>query len=211
MCRYTLEFIAMPRAITIEIVAPLVAVGLALLSAGNAQAQDGGGRMDDWRGVYGGIHAGGGVGDANSANTSGLLAGAQAGINFQSDQVVLGVEGDVTGSSVDHKSFATKYRQKWIASARARGGIAMDRVLVYGTAGVAYSGNEFKDASGKSDSSQAGLVVGAGAEVKVSQRVSLRGEYLHYNFGSATHSSVIGPVSISPTTNVLRGGLNLRF
>lgn len=201
----------MPRAITIEIVAPIAAIGLAMLASGVAHAQDGTGRADDWRGLYGGLHVGGGVGDANSANTSGVLAGAQAGYNFQVDQIVFGGEADITASSVDHKSFLTKYRQKWTASLRGRAGVAVDRVLFYGTLGVGFSGNEYKDAVAKSDSTQAGLVVGAGAEVKMTQNVSLRGEYLHYNFSSATHPSVIGPVSISPTTNVLRGGVNLRF
>lgn len=202
------------RVAAIDIVAPVAALGLAVLAAGSAQAQQGYGApqaANDWRGFYAGAHLGGGVGDANSANTSGLIGGAQAGVNFQSDQFVFGGEADASMSSIDHKSFLTKYRQKWLASLRGRAGVALERTLIYGTLGVGFSGNEYKDAAGKSSSSQPGLVAGAGAEFKMAPNLSLRGEFLHYNFSNARHPSVVGPVEISPTANVLRGGVNVRF
>lgn len=197
-----------------EIAVPILAVGLALLAGSGARAQDpyaAGGTTQDWNGFYAGLHAGGGFGDAGPVNTSGFVGGAQAGYNAQFDRVVVGAEVDASASSVGHNSFVTKYRQNWTTSLRARAGVTVNQALIYGTAGVAYSSNEFKDAAGKSTSRQGGFVAGAGAELKVSERVLVRGEALHYNFGDGTHPSIAGPIAISPTTNVLRGGVNLRF
>lgn len=197
-----------------EIVAPIAAVGLALLAGNAARAQDQYAvptATQDWSGFYAGLHAGGGAGDAGPANTSGFVGGAQAGYNAQFDRIVVGAEADASASSVGHKSFVTKYRQNWTTSLRARAGVTVNQALIYGTAGVAGSSNEFKDAAGKSTTWQGGFVAGAGAELKLSERVSVRGEALHYNFGEGTHNSIVGPVAISPTTNVLRGGVNLRF
>jgi outer membrane immunogenic protein len=189
--------------------------GLALgLMAQSAAAQDGWSAArpaDDWRGIYAGIHAGGGIGRANGANTSGLVGGVQAGVNGQVDRYVFGAEADATLSGVDHSGFAQKFRQKWLASLRARGGVAIDRALVYGTAGLAAAAHEFKGAGPKTDHTQTGYVLGAGAEYRMTEKVSLRGEALHYGFGRAHYPTTLGSVPISPSTNVLRGGVNMRF
>ncbi len=165
----------------------------------------------DWRGIYAGVHAGGGLGRANGANMSGLVGGVQAGVNGQVNQYVFGAEADGTLSSVDHSGFTQKFRQKWLASLRARGGVAIDRALVYGTVGLAAGAHEFKGAGPKTDQTQTGYVIGAGAEYRMTQSVSLRGEMLHYGFGRAHYPTALGPVPVSPSTNVLRGGVNMKF
>jgi hypothetical protein len=45
----------------------------------------------------------------------------------------------------------------------------------------------------------------------MTDKVSLRGEVLHYGFGRAHYPTALGSVPISPSTNVLRGGVNMRF
>jgi opacity protein-like surface antigen len=87
----------------------------------------------------------------------------------------------------------------------------MDRALIYGTAGIAGAGTQLDDAIVKSTRTHTGVVVGAGAEMKLSHQVSVRGEFLHYNFSDSRYNSSIGPVEISPTANVLRGGASLKF
>jgi outer membrane immunogenic protein len=164
-----------------------------------------------WQGLYAGLHAGAGLGKAGPANMSGFVGGAQAGYNAQFDKVVVGGEADLTVSSVDNKSFTGKFRQRYLASARGRLGYAMDNVLLYGTGGVAIGAHQYKDAVGSSDQTQVGLVLGAGAEFKVANAVSLRGEFLHYSFGSETYRTAYGPGNIQPSSNVLRAGVNVGF
>ncbi len=199
----------------------LAAAGLAAvcLAAAPAQAQSQGAQYyggqsygaGDWRGFYAGAHLGLGIGDAGGANTSGAVGGAQAGYNWQSDQFVFGGEIDASLSGVEHSGFGARYRQNWTATGRARAGVAVNQALVYGTAGLALAGTEYRDNLAKTDKTATGFAIGAGAEFKLTPQVSARGELLHYNFERNDYRTATGAVSLSPTTNVLRGGLNVRF
>jgi outer membrane immunogenic protein len=86
-----------------------------------------------------------------------------------------------------------------------------DRVLVYGTLGGAMTTTEWKNPAGKTSKDNTGFVYGAGAEMKVTPNVSLRGELLHYDFSNATYRSTLGPVQVKPSTNVVRAGVGYHF
>ncbi|MDJ1159280.1 outer membrane beta-barrel protein [Chelatococcus sp. SYSU_G07232] len=198
-----------------------LALGLSLATdaawASDPYAYNGGtsssgyGAGSDWRGAYVGAHAGGGIGRGGPLNTSGFVGGVQAGFNAQADRVVIGVEGDVSLSSVDNKGYSEKYRQRWLGSLRGRAGYTFDRLLVYGTAGIAGSGQQYKDSVTKSDKTHVGWVIGAGAELQLSRSISMRGEFLRYELGSERYYTTARSGSIDTSTNVLRGGVNLRF
>lgn len=196
-----------------QLITPFMALAMlfGMAAVAKAQSSNMSKGASDWSGLYAGVHAGGGIGKAAGSNTSGVVGGAHAGYNFQVDQVVFGAEADATASGVDHRGLAIKYRQKWTSSFRGRAGVAVDRALFYGTAGIAGTSTQLDDAVVKSSRTHTGVVVGAGAEYKLSHQVALRGEYLHYNFGETRYNSAIGPTQISPTTNVLRGGASLKF
>jgi outer membrane immunogenic protein len=91
--------------------------------------------------------AGAFVANVPSYNDSGFVGGAHAGYNYQINQIVLGIEGDIEGSSFSGtgSSFATapstfSYLSTRIplqGSLRGRIGYAWDRVLVYATGGLA--------------------------------------------------------------------------
>ena len=110
----------------------------------------------DWSGFYAGVNGGGGAGqtcwnlvsagiDAGCHNVSGGLAGGQIGYNWQSSNLVIGVElsGDwanLTGSNVPvlvsqgtHHSHVSG-----IFMATARAGYAFDRALLYVRGGAAW-------------------------------------------------------------------------
>src|SRR5215475_3072953 len=54
-----------------------------------------------WTGVYAGVHAGGGWADLGVGNTgSGFIGGGQVGYNYQINQWVFGLEGDIAGSGI---------------------------------------------------------------------------------------------------------------
>jgi outer membrane immunogenic protein len=188
----------------------LAAAGAVLtLSAGGAQAQ-----AQNWTGLYGGVHGGVGAGSVQGGSANGGLIGGQVGFNAQADRVVLGVEGDVTSSSFEHKGFnggGQTFKQKWVGTARGRAGYAFDQVMVYGTGGLATASSQFTDLSGKTTKQAVGWAVGAGAEAQVTQRVSLRGELMHYSLGSGSFSTPVATYKLDQRTNVLRAGVNYRF
>ena len=168
-------------------------------------------RAGNWQGVYVGGHLGGAFGKASSASTSGLVAGAQIGVNGQFDKVIVGVEADVSATSNGNTGFGTKFRQGTNGSMRARVGYSLDRVMLYGTGGVAVSNYEYKNPVGSASRTRPGTVIGAGAELMLTENVSVRGELLHYNFSKSSFGSAGGPTNVSPTNNVVRGGMNYRF
>jgi outer membrane immunogenic protein len=168
----------------------------------------------NWTGLYAGVHGGVGAGNIRGGSANGGLIGGQVGFNAQADRVVLGVEGDITSSGFEHRGWnggGQTFRQKWVGSVRGRAGVAFDQVLVYGTLGVAGANSQVKDFAGSADKQTLGFAVGAGAEAKITDRVSVRGEYLHYGLGSGTYSTPTATYRVDSRTNVLRAGVNYRF
>lgn len=181
---------------------------IAGLTAAQAQQSH---RSGNWQGVYIGGHAGGAIGSASGANTSGFVGGVQIGVNGQFDKVVLGVEADVGATSNGNTGFGTKFRQGTNGSMRGRVGYSFDRVMVYGTGGVAVSNYEYKSTSASASRMRTGTVIGAGAELMLTDNVSVRGEILRYNYAKSSFGGIGGPTNVTPTNNVLRGGMNYRF
>jgi outer membrane immunogenic protein len=182
--------------------------GLAL-SAGAASAQTS--RPGNWQGVYIGGHLGGAIGSASGTNTSGLTAGAHLGVNGQFDRLIVGVEADVSATSNGNNGFGAKFRQGTNGSMRGRLGYSFDRVMVYGTGGVAVTNYEYRNRIGQISRMRAGTVLGAGAELTLTDNVAVRGEVLHYSYSNISLDGIGGPANFSPTNNVFRGGLNYKF
>jgi outer membrane immunogenic protein len=184
----------------------------AILMAGStisAQAQ-----VQNWTGLYGGVHGGLGAGNVNNGSANGGLIGGQVGFNAQADRIVIGVEGDITSSAYEHRGLnagGQTFKQKWIGTARGRVGYAHDTVMFYGTAGVAGASNELKDTSAKVSKNTVGWVAGAGAEAKITDRISVRGELLHYAMGISNYTTPLATYKADTRTNVLRAGVNYRF
>jgi outer membrane immunogenic protein len=193
---------SMPRAMALALAGSLIA-------AGGVAAQTA--PPSNFQGAYVGAHLGGGWGKAGAASTSGVVGGGHIGANAQFGNVVAGAEADVSASSLGHRGFTDKFNQGTTGSLRGRLGYAFDRVLVYGTAGGAMTSTEWKNLAGKTSKSQTGFVYGAGAEVKMTPNVSLRGELLHYDFSREVYTSTLGPVQVKPSTNVLRAGVGYQF
>jgi outer membrane immunogenic protein len=134
-----------------------------------------------WRGLYGGLH----VGHEDADGDNGFVGGVQLGYNWKSQQIVYGVEGDI--------SLSGNHSIDWLASLRGRLGYLIEpRLLVYGTAGLGLVNG------GETD---AGFVYGLGVEGKISPTMSARIEYLSFNTDNA-HSDTVG---------VIRAGLNIKL
>ncbi|MBU3729982.1 MAG: porin family protein [Beijerinckiaceae bacterium] len=165
-----------------------------------------------FQGLYAGGSLGLGFGEAGPNNSQGFLAGAQVGFNFTADRLVLGVEADVMLTGINAKSYTYTFTQKWLGSGRLRLGYVMNSLMIYGTGGIAGSTMSFSNFGGLSESnSLAGWVAGAGAEMFVTQNISVRGEYLYYSLGQAKFVSLSGPVFATTATNLIRVGANYKF
>jgi outer membrane immunogenic protein len=120
----------------------------------------------DWTGCYLGLEGGGAEGHSqhvaatppspadaglpltNNFDMTGGLMGGTAGCNYQAGPIVFGGENDFSwinlrGSENEIPPFnpnaTASTSEKWLDTMRGRVGLARDRFLVYGTAGVAFS------------------------------------------------------------------------
>lgn len=177
----------------------------------------------NWTGFYAGANLGGDwlnskvdVGGAKSTFTPGsAFGGIQAGYNFQTGPWVLGVEGDV-GYGRSSKTGVVgadtvKVEKTWAGTARVRAGYAFDRLMIFGTGGLAWANFKLQDDNGavvsNRSTTRAGWTLGAGAEYAVTQNISVKGEYLYANYGRAT----VGDARPSLADNLVRVGVNYKF
>ena len=151
---------------------------------------------------------------AQSPSANGFAGGGQAGYNFQSRRILFGVEADFGGMNISESATGTAtypccaptaftitqtVKTSWLFTLRPRVGVAVRRLLVYGTGGMAMTDANYQalftdtfataHENGGKDSTLVGWTAGAGAEVKVSRRLSVKGEYLYADFGSETNTS----------------------
>jgi outer membrane immunogenic protein len=197
----------------------------------------------NWTGYYIGVNGGYGFASGNttatvaggpfnglsatgSGNISGGVAGGQMGFNYQINQLVVGMEGDFDWSGQSKTDsigvLSETVKLPWIATIRGRAGIAIDRALLYGTGGVAFTeASDNVTAAGvgtlfSASSVNAGWTIGAGAEFALAQNWTARVEYLYVG----TNVKLSGPFSliagnINETANVsdsiVRAGVNFKY
>lgn len=168
----------------------------------------------------------GGATATGSGDANGAVAGGQMGFNYQVNALVVGVEGDFDWSGLSSNSSAGGVSQTakipWIATIRARAGVAADRLFVYGTGGVAFielSDNVTATGFGtlySASSTNVGWTAGVGAEFALSQNLTVRAEYL---FVQADYT-LSGPIALAGgnlafkgtvSDNIVRAGINLKY
>ncbi|TPL35997.1 outer membrane protein [Mesorhizobium sp. B2-4-6] len=181
----------------------------------------------DWTGAYIGVNAGGGFGTFKLSpsgggpgsidlSASGFLGGVQAGYNWQSGQMVYGVEADFQGSdvkgelSVGGPSIETKV--DWFGTLRARIGFTpVDRFMVYGTGGLAYGHEKISAPGVDLSKTKVGWTVGAGAEYAINTNWTLKSEYLYTDLGKATFTTGGSGIDVKVPFHTVRVGLNYKF
>lgn len=181
-----------------------------------------------WNGLYAGVHAGYGWGRARNVDASGpdsyrdidgWLGGVQIGANTRMNGIVLGVEGDIAVSGIGFSNagqgFSLDGNVDWLSTIRGRVGFTpTERVLVYGTAGVAFAGFDLDLNGGGQlfggNGFHTGWAVGAGVETMVTDSVSLKAEYVYSDFGSDSYS-LPDPVNIALRVHTVRIGANFHF
>lgn len=166
---------------------------------------------NSWMGPYIGGNLGYGWGTVtNSAtNPSGVLGGVQAGYNYQSGQLVVGIEGDLQLNSSDDTFANYKFSNPWFGTVRGRLGYAFNNILLYGTGGLAFGSTKFSSGGFSETQTSAGWTLGAGAEFALTQNWSAKVEYLYVDLGEKNFVMTAFPHGYQFST--IRVGVNYRF
>jgi outer membrane immunogenic protein len=180
-----------------------------------------------------------------SFKNTGFLGGGQIGANFQASQFVFGVEGDIDYMSNKSTIVNTGtipigplagtvnssqhiYTMPIFSTVRGRIGFAADRVLFYGTGGLAMgeyevqrtqvsgqAGNAISSTAAENYSDlRLGWTAGAGVEVALADNWTARLEYLYTDLEKLTYTfAVSGRTQAVPmqAINVVRAGVNFKF
>lgn len=196
----------------------------------------------NWSGVFLGAQIGYGWGKTNvdayngaaysfansgSYNSNGVTGGVHLGYNWQVNNIVLGLVTDIEASGIRGSATtgALDYytRLNWQGSLRARLGVAIDRVHVYATGGLAYGGIDYRafnatSALGlSSNSTRVGWTVGAGVEYAFTPNWVASLEYRYTDFGSRNVNYAGSPVTVitdaryKTTTHTVRLGVSYLF
>jgi outer membrane immunogenic protein len=202
-----------------------------------------------WAGFYIGVNAGGAwahsditdinpyaalalPGTVTSINTSGFLAGGQAGYNWQASNFLFGLEADggfmdiggnklltgtVSGTRVGLRSGA-------YGDFTGRLGVTFNRALFYVKGGYAIieDASSFSTVTGSFSritrhSTDSGYTIGAGMEYKFTPNWSAKVEYLHFDFGNTLNYTVFNAAGFPSQFNqnlridTVKAGVNYAF
>ena len=171
--------------------------------------------LNTWSGPYAGVTLGFGFSgrvknnDANNTiNTEGFMGGGFAGYNFQMDNFVAGVEGDVGYGGLKGDNTDTEVKGGVNGSLRARLGYAISPdVLPYVTAGGAAQSVKLTTATESEKKTMVGWTAGVGTDVKLTDQVFGRVEYRYTDYGSKTFNSG----DIRARDHRVQSGIGMKF
>jgi len=189
-------------------------------------------------------------GSTGNFNINGGVVGGTVGANAQFGAGVFGVEGDIDYSTIKGSispgapNFCSTFitapavfgatcntQNNWLATVRARGGVAADRVLFFLTGGLA-AGNVQAGLSGGTigsttyqSNTEFGWTAGAGVEVAFTPNWTAKVEYLYVDLSKMTCNTgascgfdnaaapFVTPAndSVKFTTSLVRLGVNYKF
>ena len=166
---------------------------------------------------------------SGDVTAGGFVGGVTAGYNYQMDGLVVGIEGDLNGSTVDGRvslDITDEYYSgdtfhvdagthlDWYGTLRLRAGALLtDRALAYVTAGLAagqttsslyasYGGYDLIDLSKTLD--RTGWTAGFGLEYALTDNLTFKTEYLYTDLGTESlfDDSIYGPIGATVDSTV---------
>lgn len=183
-----------------------------------------------WQGFYIGVNGGYGFGAFQNGSEdvlgkpNGWLVGATAGYNYTfGPNFLVGLEGDFdfSGAKSGGSPFAGFYGNSSldeILTVRARGGVTIDRALLFLTGGFAGAittatvANGFAGFWGQQNKFQPGWSLGAGVEFGVAQNLSVKAEYIFTSVGGDRYFDFSqSALQTNIDTSMIRGGVNYHF
>ena len=188
-------------------------------SAPSAPAYDAAAPLPSWTGVYAGVTLGYGFGETTvhdmlsiGIDTDGFTGGIFGGAQYQFDNFVVGAETDIGYNWNSGQNGLYEAETGFDGSLRARLGFApTDRVLLYGTAGLAYGRVEVTDGVATDDATMVGWTAGAGADVKFTEGMFGRAEYRYTDYGSKDFNLGLGPVEVDNKQHKILLGVGVHF
>ena len=210
-------------------------------------------KLFDWSGAYIGINVGYGKINGDIANVAfanpypgdfgplpdedgkfmmaGGLVGGQMGYNYQTGNLVLGLEADLDYTGIkgsyafpNPNGINLDGEIQSIGTARVRLGYAVDNILLFATGGVAYGTTKAMlttvpapQYTASASKSYTGYAVGAGIEYGLTKNWTIKTEYLYVNLGKRSNTYVFSgadeaaAADTSLTSNIVRVGLNYKF
>ncbi len=208
----------------------IAAASAAFLAAGAAQAADvvyqeppapqpilDPAPVSSWAGGYVGLNGTYGFGVMNNTNAgnivnNGWMVGAFGGAQGQRGSFVYGGEADLGWNFANGAAGGTTTRAGLEGSLRARAGVAVnDTVLLYGTAGLAATQVGITDAAGTATGAQLGYTVGAGSDIKFTEKVFGRLEYRWTDNFARTYNTGSGPQTVDYNNHRVTVGLGVKF
>ena len=201
--------------------------------------------LHDWTGFYLGYYTGVVWGDENqlfvTAGTTthpkfqGYALGGQVGYNFQIGKLLLGLEADYGFSNAEGGKpcpnanfFSCTAEIDNLVFVTGRVGLVRDRAVYYVKGGLAVADvtTGFEQNGGglttallvpndSKSETMTGWVIGAGMEFALTDRWSVKGEWMHFDLGTATFGTTCGSTSCAMRGDVegeiARVGVNYRF
>lgn len=180
--------------------------------------------------------------DNVSADLDGWTAGLHAGAQKQVGRMIFGGEVDVSWTGMQSHLNASTPNTIWdieadlemFGTVRGRlGYLVTDRIMVYGTGGFAWGKVDAEQRSThlpgnipggvtSGEQNHFGWTLGGGAEIALTNSISLRGEYLYVDLAEEEYAlrGTVSPTSKTPYVetfdagydfHVIRGGLSYRF
>jgi outer membrane immunogenic protein len=177
-----------------------------------------------WTGIYLGANTGLAfgrfTGDGNQywGQQTGASVGLTGGYNYQTGQAVFGVEGDIgiaNPSGANGLAVHGTGKTTSIGTLRGRIGYAVDRALIFATAG--YAGANVKGTltgtgfDYSNSNYHNGFALGAGLEYAFTNNISGKAEYLYTDFGKIGYGGAVLPISAGSRLSQLRAGVNYHF
>jgi outer membrane immunogenic protein len=174
------------------------------------------GVSDVWSGMYAGIHAGRSTsaGVVTAFGRDGAWeGGVHVGGNMQFGALVVGaeVEGNYTSGLSYDLGGGAGLKQNWGGAARARAGLALDNLLLYGTVGYGFARLDPTGSVISDGKYVGGLTLGGGAEFMVSDGLSLRLDYAQTRFEDVAFTTAGGAQTRDLTSHAVRAGVSFRF
>jgi outer membrane immunogenic protein len=145
----------------------------------------------------------------NPTQPNGIEAGVQGGYNWQYGQFVFGGEADLQFSGSSDQFASWKFSSPWFGSLRGRAGLAVNNILLYGTAGLAFGELDASNFAISETHATAGWTAGLGAEVGFARNWSAKLEYLFVDLSETPFT--LTAMQNGYHFNVVRLGVNYRF
>jgi outer membrane immunogenic protein len=161
----------------------------------------------------------------NTKSLNGGGGGIQAGYNFQSGNIVYGVEAEATLSGGGKKNSTANLTAEQTARGTLKGklGYSFGSTLVYATAGLAVAPTRYSSPaiaatattaavrSGKKSVTHVGPLIGIGVEQKLTEQLSLKGEVEVASFSKTKLTLPSGRTNVENGQVAAKVGLNYRF